>query len=320
MRLTHPRPSSTGRSGNSTRELLEKHARARRAEQQLADIGPRRETLQRQANEAAENGDTEAILAAERDLALLPALEDRLAEQHDVANAAVIDAATRAAEAEVAADEARWSATDLRRWADADALAPTPPALPEHDQKARERQRTTVWQETDARETALRLIRELPNPDDRDAALAVLARECEARRAERAASLLAGDIEMLDNLARLAGHVVEVAAAQAFQCQHAPLESRHRYAGPMATSEREQLDAAVSAYRARLGRDLPRCRRLASAEEFGVVEGRLLPDRFAAEVAEAANAAEAELDEERTVLDTSFDATRREAGTTVSRG
>jgi len=96
-------------------------------------------------------------------------------------------------------------------------------------------------------------------------------------------------------------YVRHSAVAEADRRLHAPVDVF--FTAPIAGSERQELAAAVDAYRKRLGRDLPRCHDLATSEAFGIVDRRLYPDRFAADLTEAAAAAVEELDGERTALD-----------------
>lgn len=284
-------------------EMLDAAIRANRFARQItADVTGRREQLERAASSAAEAGDAEAVMAAERDLTLLPTLQARLQEQVDTADAQAAGLNRRAAELEARADEARHSAIALRRWADLDPLSPTAPPLPELEQTIARRAQVDAGAALQAREAALRAVRATPDADSQDAAAALFAREINAALAERARTVHAQDIATLEDVSGLVERVRDAAVSESHRRLHAPVEVQ--FTAPIAGVERAALTAAVAGYRARLGRDLPICHDLATNAAFGIVERRLYPDRFAADVTVAAEAAAEELAGERAALDT----------------
>jgi hypothetical protein len=258
-------------------------------------VTERRQELDRTNTEAAEAGDTDAIMAAEHELSLLPKLESHLQAQVDIADAQATELNAEVAEVESRADRARAEAIALRGRAAAD------PPLPELEHKARERTQLDADARRQAREAALRAVRAMPDPADLDAAAALFAREVDAHQTARAEALRAEDVALLAQVARIVEQVRDAAEAEAQRRIHAPMGVHFR--APIAGVERQELKTAVESYRARVGRELPRCEELATDAGFGLVDGRLRPDRFAADLSDVATDALGELDAERSALD-----------------
>lgn len=282
-------------------EMLEAAMRANRFERQIAtDVTGRRQELEQRSTAAAEAGDTDAVMEAERDLALLPTLEAKLKEQADTADAQATELNQEAAEVESRADNSRANAIALRRWADLDPLSLGAPPLPELEQKARERARLDPGARLAAREAAFRAVRTMPDSGDPEAAAEVFALELNAYEAARVQALHAEDVAQLEQVTRLVEEVRDEAAAEAQRRRYAPIDVQ--FTALIARAERQNLEEALTAYRVRLGRELPLCHELATNEAFGLIEGRLYPDRFATDVSEAAAAAVEELAAERAAL------------------
>jgi hypothetical protein len=268
-------------------EMLEAAIRAARFEEQIAgEVAGRREELERRSAQAAEAGDAETVLEAERDIALLPTLESRLKAQADTAAARASELNDEAAKVETKADEIRTNAV-------------APP------------EREHLWVgPARCRGDALRAIQQTPDFHRQDpaAAAATFEREVKARRSALMDQAHATALALLDEVSQLVAPVRDAALAEA-----APNGSLRWYASgsPLTPGKprvfpgaRTELGRAISEYRARAGGETPACTHLATSQNF----------EFAQDVVDAATSAIDELVQERMALDATLEAHRRRAG------
>ncbi len=275
------------------------------------EIAQRRQELERCSTQAAEAGNTEALLQTERDLALLPALESRLRAQADAAGARADGLNDKAARVESRASELRASAAALRRRADIDPLSSgEPPARTEEPPpspnlvldlgKRRKDALRTIQQTADLHTQDPEALTTTFEQDGRKR-LVVLLEEAKMTALAQLEREKANTLAQLEEVARLVGQVRDATVSESDRRLHAPLGMV--FTAPIAGLERQELAASVASYRARLGRELPRCHDLATNSAFGIVDNRFHPDRFAAAVNDAADSATEELARERAALD-----------------
>lgn len=291
-------------------EMLAAAIRSARFEEQLTgDIARRRQELERRSAQGAEAGDAEAVLAAERDLALLPTLESRLREQADAAASNAAELASEATKAEGRVDELRASAAALRHSAEVEALpAGEPPPAP-GEPPARSHLAIGV---ASSRSDALRALQVVAGFHllDPVAAAEAFERDVAARRVAAVDAAHTSTLAQLAEIAVLVARVQEVAldelrpsagAPRRWDAPGSPLTPGRRRMFPGAC---EELERATERYRARAGCEMPACTRLAAHQGF----------EYANDVVEAATSATRELDQERVALDAALQTARARLG------
>lgn len=273
--------------------IREAAVRAARFEDQLAtEVTERRRVLERQSEEAAAAGDTDALLAAERDTALLPMVEQRLQAQADEAAARAEQLTDEIARLDARAEHCHRYATQLRAQADADPLGP----VNEDPDELRH-----LGDHSAGRRAALAALRQTPNLHQLDAAAIATLVEEHRQRAFRH-SRLAHWAAPLDEIASRVAQVRDTARSEAAPWDGSLdwVDNGEGIRKPKILSRlRHELADMVDVYASRCrtngspGTSLSACRQLAVGISF----------RYAAEIEQAAAAAADEIAKERQLLE-----------------